>query len=185
MPANGRLYTCWYMRSKLFQGANRRLRQQLRKTAATNYHFQVSSHKKWLQMSIMILSIHTSFIFQMKKIWNIFSNLRCCFVALLPRDGVSEGQFTQVLNIELAKIIEVNMPPIILSEPGHHILLVFLWSCASEWWWMMQACKFLRDNWYPKFMVIVAQKNHHTRFFRDGNDGSNVPAGNPEILFLV
>lgn len=64
---------------------------------------------------------------------------------IIFRDGVSEGQFTQVLNIELAKIIE--------------------------------ACKFLRDNWYPKFMVIVAQKNHHTRFFRDGNDGSNVPAG--------
>ena len=129
--------------------------------------------------------IHHSY-FKWKKIWNIFSNLRCCFVALLPRDGVSEGQFTQVLNIELAKIIEVNMPPIILSEPGHHILLVFLWSCASEWWWMMQACKFLRDNWYPKFMVIVAQKNHHTRFFepkgpRDDNV-TNVPAGKPRFF---
>jgi hypothetical protein len=31
--------------------------------------------------------------------------------------------------------------------------------------------------------VIVAQKNHHTRFFRDGNnDTANVPAGNLDVL---
>ncbi|RLM91552.1 protein argonaute 4B [Panicum miliaceum] len=64
---------------------------------------------------------------------------------IIFRDGVSVGQFTQVLSIELPQIIE--------------------------------ACKFLQDNWSPKFMVIVAQKNHHTRFFRDDKDGSNVPAG--------
>ncbi|CAD6231961.1 unnamed protein product [Miscanthus lutarioriparius] len=64
-------------------------------------------------------------------------------------DGVSEGQFNQVLNIELAQIIE--------------------------------ACKFIKKNkndntCLPKFTVIVAQKNHHTRLFRDGNDTANVPA---------
>ncbi|KAK9218313.1 hypothetical protein WN943_006950 [Citrus x changshan-huyou] len=45
------------------------------------------------------------------------------------REGVSESQFAQVLNIELGQTIE--------------------------------ACK-----WSPKFTVIVAQKNHHAKFFQ-------------------
>ncbi|KAK3010746.1 hypothetical protein RJ639_011299 [Escallonia herrerae] len=60
------------------------------------------------------------------------------------RDGVSESQFNQVLNIELQQIIE--------------------------------ACKFLDEQWCPKFMVIVAQKNHHTKFFQT-NSPDNVPPG--------
>lgn len=55
---------------------------------------------------------------------------------IIFRDGVSESQFNQVLNIELDQIIE--------------------------------ACKFLDDKWCPKFLVIVAQKNHHTKFFQPG-----------------
>lgn len=60
------------------------------------------------------------------------------------RDGVSESQFTQVINIELDQIIE--------------------------------ACKFLDEKWSPKFTVIVAQKNHHTKFFQSGSP-DNVPPG--------
>ncbi|KAL9402948.1 hypothetical protein Peur_006797 [Populus x canadensis] len=63
---------------------------------------------------------------------------------IIFRDGVSESQFIQVLNIELEQIIE--------------------------------ACKFLDENWCPKFMVIVAQKNHHTKFFQSGSP-DNVPPG--------
>lgn len=63
---------------------------------------------------------------------------------IIFRDGVSESQFTQVLNKELAQIIE--------------------------------ACQFLHDTWLPKFTVIVAQKNHHTRFFKP-NEVTNVQAG--------
>ncbi|KAJ6727540.1 EUKARYOTIC TRANSLATION INITIATION FACTOR 2C [Salix purpurea] len=59
-------------------------------------------------------------------------------------DGVSESQFSQVLNIELEQIIE--------------------------------ACNFLDENWCPKFMVIIAQKNHHTKFFQSGSP-DNVPPG--------
>ncbi|XP_037497237.1 protein argonaute 4 isoform X1 [Jatropha curcas] len=55
---------------------------------------------------------------------------------IIFRDGVSESQFNQVLNIELDQIIE--------------------------------ACKFLDEKWFPKFVVIVAQKNHHTKFFQPG-----------------
>uniref|UniRef100_A0A0D3EMB0 Uncharacterized protein n=1 Tax=Oryza barthii TaxID=65489 RepID=A0A0D3EMB0_9ORYZ len=68
------------------------------------------------------------------------------------RDGVSEGQFNQVLNIELAQIIK--------------------------------ACEFLANEkndseWSPKFTVIVAQKNHHTKFFQTdrSNKVVNVPPG--------
>ncbi|XP_015079262.1 protein argonaute 4 [Solanum pennellii] len=60
------------------------------------------------------------------------------------RDGVSESQFNQVLNIELDQIIE--------------------------------ACKFLDEKWSPKFVIIVAQKNHHTKFFQSGSP-HNVPPG--------
>ncbi|KAL6850463.1 hypothetical protein ACP4OV_021090 [Aristida adscensionis] len=65
---------------------------------------------------------------------------------IIFRDGVSEREFNQVLNIELAQIIE--------------------------------ACKFCDETWFPKFTVIVAQKNHHTRFFLPrNNDVVNVPPG--------
>ncbi|MCD7472923.1 Protein argonaute-4 [Datura stramonium] len=60
------------------------------------------------------------------------------------RDGVSESQFNQVLNIELDQLIE--------------------------------ACKFLDEKWSPKFVIIVAQKNHHTKFFQAGSP-DNVPPG--------
>ncbi|XVE79725.1 hypothetical protein DITRI_Ditri14bG0080200 [Diplodiscus trichospermus] len=63
---------------------------------------------------------------------------------IIFRDGVSESQFNQVLNIELDQIIE--------------------------------ACKFLDESWNPKFLVIVAQKNHHTKFFQQGSP-DNVPPG--------
>ncbi|GAB2215125.1 hypothetical protein Droror1_Dr00019501 [Drosera rotundifolia] len=63
---------------------------------------------------------------------------------IIFRDGVSESQFSQVLNKELDQIIE--------------------------------ACKFLDEKWNPKFTVIVAQKNHHTKFFQPGSP-DNVPPG--------
>ncbi|KAG6414004.1 hypothetical protein SASPL_126720 [Salvia splendens] len=63
---------------------------------------------------------------------------------IIFRDGVSESQFNQVLNIELNQIIE--------------------------------ACKFLDEKWNPKFVVIVAQKNHHTKFFLP-NAPENVQPG--------
>ncbi|GER39342.1 argonaute family protein [Striga asiatica] len=63
---------------------------------------------------------------------------------IIFRDGVSESQFNQVLNVELNQIIE--------------------------------ACKFLDEKWSPKFVVIIAQKNHHTKFFQP-NAPENVQPG--------
>ncbi|KAI0520070.1 hypothetical protein KFK09_007535 [Dendrobium nobile] len=64
---------------------------------------------------------------------------------IIFRDGVSESQFNQVLNIELDKIIE--------------------------------ACKFLDEQWSPKLTLMIAQKNHHTKFFQSGGSPDNVPPG--------
>ncbi|CAH8383294.1 unnamed protein product [Eruca vesicaria subsp. sativa] len=63
---------------------------------------------------------------------------------IIFRDGVSDSQFNQVLNIELDQ--------------------------------MKKACKFVRDNWNPRFTVIIAQKNQHTKFFQ-ANSNDNVPPG--------
>ncbi|GAB2285147.1 Protein argonaute-4 [Dionaea muscipula] len=41
---------------------------------------------------------------------------------------------------------------------------------------IIEACKFLDEKWNPKFLVIVAQKNHHTKFFQPGSP-DNVPPG--------
>ncbi|KAK8504166.1 hypothetical protein V6N11_081441 [Hibiscus sabdariffa] len=60
------------------------------------------------------------------------------------RDGVSESQFNQVLNIELEQIIK--------------------------------AYQLLGESDVPKFTVIVAQKNHHTKLFQ-ANAPENVPPG--------
>ncbi|KAL2337331.1 hypothetical protein Fmac_011777 [Flemingia macrophylla] len=62
---------------------------------------------------------------------------------IIFRDGVSESQFNQLLNIELSQIIE--------------------------------ACKLFDEKWEPKFTLIVAQKNHHTRFFRANPPPPNAP----------
>ncbi|WJX30546.1 hypothetical protein P8452_19072 [Trifolium repens] len=64
---------------------------------------------------------------------------------IIFRDGVSDSQFNQVLNIELEEIIK--------------------------------ACKHLDESWCPKFTVIVAQKNHHTRFFKPNASQENVSPG--------
>ncbi|XP_016487831.1 protein argonaute 4A-like [Nicotiana tabacum] len=62
---------------------------------------------------------------------------------IIFRDGVSESQFNQVINIELDQIIE--------------------------------ACNHLDENWFPKFTVVVAQKNHHTKFFQTNSPDNVLP----------
>ncbi|KAG6748707.1 hypothetical protein POTOM_048640 [Populus tomentosa] len=71
------------------------------------------------------------------------------------RDGVSESQFNQVLNIELEQIIKFQ---------DYQFLL-------------LQAYQHLGEVDIPKFTVIVAQKNHHTKLFQAGGGTENVPPG--------
>ncbi|CAA0816047.1 Protein argonaute 6 [Striga hermonthica] len=63
---------------------------------------------------------------------------------IIFRDGVSESQFSQVLNIELDQIIK--------------------------------AYQHLGESDVPKFTLIIAQKNHHTRLFQ-ASASENVPSG--------
>ncbi|XWS31011.1 hypothetical protein CRYUN_Cryun23aG0040600 [Craigia yunnanensis] len=72
------------------------------------------------------------------------SNSRKPKQIIVFRDGVSESQFNQVLNIELEQIIK--------------------------------AYQHLGEADVPKFTVIVAQKNHHTKLFQ-ANAPENVPPG--------
>uniref|UniRef100_A0A803LTC3 Argonaute 4 n=1 Tax=Chenopodium quinoa TaxID=63459 RepID=A0A803LTC3_CHEQI len=41
---------------------------------------------------------------------------------------------------------------------------------------ILQACKALDESWSPKFTIIIAQKNHHTKFFQQERP-DNVPPG--------
>ncbi|CAM0944014.1 unnamed protein product [Alopecurus aequalis] len=41
---------------------------------------------------------------------------------------------------------------------------------------IIEACKLMDDQWEPKFTLITAQKNHHTKFFQTGSP-DNVPPG--------
>ncbi|CAA7049468.1 unnamed protein product [Microthlaspi erraticum] len=72
------------------------------------------------------------------------SNKRKPKQIIIFRDGVSESQFNQVLNIEVDQIIK--------------------------------AYQRLGETDVPKFTVIVAQKNHHTKLFQPKSH-ENVPAG--------
>ncbi|GMI81835.1 OVEREXPRESSOR OF CATIONIC PEROXIDASE 11, ARGONAUTE 4 [Hibiscus trionum] len=40
---------------------------------------------------------------------------------------------------------------------------------------VIEACKFLDESWNPRFVVIVAQKNHHTKFFQQGSPDNVQP----------
>uniref|UniRef100_A0A0E0HZ05 Piwi domain-containing protein n=1 Tax=Oryza nivara TaxID=4536 RepID=A0A0E0HZ05_ORYNI len=66
------------------------------------------------------------------------------FLDCRVRDGVSESQFSQVLNVELNQIIK--------------------------------AYQYMDQGPIPKFTVIIAQKNHHTKLFQE-NTPDNVPPG--------
>ncbi|XP_015881205.3 protein argonaute 16 [Ziziphus jujuba] len=72
------------------------------------------------------------------------SNQRKPTQIIVFRDGVSESQFNQVLNVELDQIIKAYMH---LGEAD-----------------------------IPKFTVIIAQKNHHTKLFQ-AKAPDNIPPG--------
>lgn len=93
------------------------------------------------------------------------------------RDGVSESQFNQVLNIELEQIIQV---PILLSKL-YLILVLFALVNIKV---LIQACKFLDESWNPKFLLVVAQKNHHTKIFQEKSP-DNVPPGLSLVVALL
>ncbi|KAL6130207.1 hypothetical protein ACLB2K_068588 [Fragaria x ananassa] len=104
----------------------------------------VVSSRKWPLISCYRAAVGTQSP-KVEMIANLFKPVSDKEDQGIIRDGVSESQCNQVLNVELDQIIE--------------------------------ACKFLDESWCPRFMVIIAQKNHHTKFFQASGSPDNVPPG--------
>ena len=62
------------------------------------------------------------------------------------------------------------------SNIGSYVQVIIDTVIASIFNQCLQACKFMDDKWEPKFTLIVAQKNHRTKFFQTGSP-DNVPPG--------
>ncbi|WCJ42176.1 Argonaute family protein [Euphorbia peplus] len=60
--------------------------------------------------------------------------------------------------------------------PAHIIIFTFNQVLNIELDQIIKACELFKKSWSPKFTVIVAQKNHHTKFFQAGSP-HNVPPG--------
>lgn len=89
---------------------------------------------------------------------------------------MSESQFKQVLNIEFEQILQVLLLYILNVFPESFVLR-FLKICIILWiHFDFQACKALDESWSPKFTIVIAQKQHHTKFFQQGSP-DNVPPG--------
>ncbi|OIT31687.1 protein argonaute 4a [Nicotiana attenuata] len=47
---------------------------------------------------------------------------------------------------------------------------------------IIEACNHLDENWFPKLTVVVAQKNHHTKFFQTNSADNVLPADDMQEL---
>ncbi|KAL5530679.1 hypothetical protein ACEPAF_6937 [Sanghuangporus sanghuang] len=91
---------------------------------------------------------------------------------LFYRDGVSEGQFQQVLEFEVPKLRgKINQSNVSFCAPTHSAAFAYT-----------AACQRLGINPLPKITVVVVGKRHHVRFFplspQDGDRKTgNCPPG--------
>jgi len=107
-------------------------------------------------------------------------------VHFVCRDGVSEGQFYQVLLFELDAIRKVRANPVNASSSGFYFTIYDFNLTKSSF---VQACASLEPNYQPPVTFIVVQKRHHTRLFANNHkDRSSIDrSGNilPGKLSLV
>lgn len=88
-------------------------------------------------------------------------------------DGVSEGQFSQVLLYEIDSIRKVFSCLTRFSRFRFMRLLAiwYAWcvcnACCS--WSFCQACASLQDGYLPTITFVVVQKRHHTRLFPENH----------------
>lgn len=97
----------------------------------------------------------------------------------MSRDGVSEGQFYQVLLYELDAIRKVVISSSFsLSRIGLYnwcFICVCVYVCVYSLMMfvtcvkLVQACASLEPNYQPTVTFVVVQKRHHTRLFANNH----------------
>ena len=105
------------------------------------------------------------------------------FVSLTCRDGVSEGQFSQVLLYEVDAIRKVLFVCVILFFMYLRLRFpaLFMWFC----WYLYfctQACASLEEGYLPPVIFIVVQKRHHTRLFPEDHHARDLTDRSGNIL---
>ncbi|XP_019455891.1 PREDICTED: protein argonaute 4-like [Lupinus angustifolius] len=119
--------------------------------------------------------------------WPLISKYRACVRTQSPKVEMIDNLFKKVSDKEDEGIIRELLIDFYTSsgkrKPDNIIIFrdgvsesQFNQVLNQELDQIIQACKFLDENWDPKFLVIVAQKNHHTKFFQPGSP-DNVPPG--------
>ncbi|XP_019434369.1 PREDICTED: protein argonaute 4A-like [Lupinus angustifolius] len=119
--------------------------------------------------------------------WPLISKYRACVRTQSPKVEMIDNLFKKVSDKEDEGIIRELLIDFYSSsgkrKPDNIIIFrdgvsesQFNQVLNQELDQIIQACKFLDENWDPKFLVIVAQKNHHTKFFQPGSP-DNVPPG--------
>ena len=106
----------------------------------------------------------------------------CTESPIIFRDGVSEGQFSQVLLYEMdaiRKVCFLCLSHFFLLECLSHfwrfhfvhfhayLICMCLWHCCL--WLCCQACASLEEGYLPPVTFVVVQKRHHTRLFPENH----------------
>ena len=89
------------------------------------------------------------------EMWRSRNQGRLPTKVIVYRDGVSEGQFSLVLEQEL---------------PGFHQAFKELYGAQNKW---------------PKMAIIIVSKRHHTRFYPQRSDQANERTWNPKAGTVV
>lgn len=83
---------------------------------------------------------------------------------VLFRDGVSEGQFAQVLLHEMDAIRKV-MPKFHFDLCLSDSAFIMLCCAHAIFFFCGKACASLQEDYMPPVTFVVVQKRHHTRLF--------------------
>ncbi|XP_071724140.1 protein argonaute 4-like [Rutidosis leptorrhynchoides] len=119
--------------------------------------------------------------------WPLISRYRASVRTQSPKTEMIDSLFKKVSDTEDEGIIRESLLDFYTSsgkrKPDQIIIFrdgvsesQFNQVLNKELDQIIEACKFLDEKWNPKFVVIVAQKNHHTKFFLSGSP-DNVPPG--------
>ncbi|KAK9289497.1 hypothetical protein L1049_007652 [Liquidambar formosana] len=119
--------------------------------------------------------------------WPLISRYRASVRTQLPKVEMIDSLFKPISENKDSGIVRELLMDFYVSsgrrKPTHMIIFrdgvgrsQFNQVLNIELGQIIEACKFLDESWSPKFTVIVAVKNHHTKFFQSRSP-DNVPPG--------